>query len=208
MTERIEKKIDEIMMSKNQKTVFQLQRKMSFFQILDRDLFFNDLNRLSSFITIDVIRKKIQTKFDAHIQNIFISSSSIFFWNEIFFSILFLTFIHIFSLNAKRILKSLPKFKRLRLTMTKVLSEKKSIDQTIKFFGVNKDTFRNRIRKHCRSAFEYKSSRCKLTETEKLIILKFVDKWSELEFSFRFEMIKEKILKFFKFSCFKPRLRN
>ena len=83
--------------------------------------------------------------------------------------------------------------------MTKVLNEKKSIDQTAKFFEVNKDTLRNRIRKHCRSASEYKSSRCKLIKTKKLIILKFVDKWFELEFSFRFEMIKEKILKLLNF---------
>ena len=77
MTERIETKIDKIMMSKNQNAVFELQRKISFFQILDKDLFFNNLNRLSLFITIEIIREKIQIKFDAHFQKILIPSSSI-----------------------------------------------------------------------------------------------------------------------------------
>ena len=59
MTERIETKIDEAMMSENQDAVLELQREMGFFQILDKDLFFNDLNRLSSSITIEMIRGEI-----------------------------------------------------------------------------------------------------------------------------------------------------
>lgn len=194
VAERIETEIDEAMMSGNQDAVLGLQREVGFLQILDKDLFFNDLNRLGSPITIEVIRGEIQAKLGAHLQEILIPSSPIAFWNETSLPTSPLTS-PTTSPKAKKVVKPLPKSERLRLAIAKVLKEKESINITAKRFGVNKNTLRNRVRHHLRSASEYGSSRCKLTEDEELAILKFIDRWSELGFPLRFAMVKEKALK-------------
>ena len=97
---------------------------------------------------------------------------------------------------VKSVFKSLFKSKRLQIIVDRILINKMSIIQIAKTFDVNRNMLLNRMKSKKFAVTKYDKKCRLLNETEKSTFLHFVDKYCKLNFSSKYEMIKDKIMKF------------
>ena len=177
------------MLSKTKK-VLHFQREITFLQQLDQQQYFvHDLKRLDSSINVRIIRENIQKKLVAHFRNeVFISSSSWIFTSFLFSVIVFFFFV-------KSVIKSLFRSKRLQIATHQIIKNERELIEAAIAFDVNRDTLTNRVKNKRFAVVDYDKKCRLLNKAEKSAFLQFIDKYCKLDFSSKYEMIKDKIMK-------------
>ena len=176
-------------MTKDERHALRLQREIAFLQHLNKKLFFHGLNRLDFPITVKDIREEIQARLITHLKEIRVQTSSSSTWLPT--SPLSTQLVS--SSPAFKIIRPLDRQKRLQLAIKKILEEEKSMVETANVFGVHRGSLHARVHQKRQSAADFGKSCRKLNETEELAILHFIDRWCQLGFPPRYDMIKNKV---------------
>lgn len=193
VAQQIEIEIDAAANADNQEGELQLQREVAYLQQLDKDLFFHGLERLGFPITVEAIRDEIQKKLTIYLRDVVYATTSSPMWVETSppSSI-------IMSSPLKKVIRPLPKKDRFQLALDKMTRENSQLKSTADVFGVSRRTLHNRIHNKTGSAMEH-GKKCRLLdESDELALLQFIDRYCQLGFPPRFEMIKDKAMKLLK----------
>ena len=101
----------------------------------------------------------------------------------------------VFFSFVESVIKSLFKSKRFQIVTYQIIKNKRQFIEATIAFDVNWDTLTNRVKNKRLAVVEY-DKRCRLSnEAEKSALLQFIDKYCKLNFSFKYEMIRNKTMK-------------
>ena len=98
--------------------------------------------------------------------------------------------------SVKLVIKSLFKSKRFQIVIRQIIKNKISFIQTTIAFDVNRDTLLNRVKNKKFVVVDYDKKCRLLNETEKSVFFPLINKYCKFNFSFKYKMIKNKIMKF------------
>ena len=104
-------------------------------------------------------------------------------------------FLWLFFSSFFKIIKLFFKFERIQRVVEQITKNEMLIIKTAITFDVNRNTLLNRVNKKRLSIIDYDKKCRLLNEAEKSALLLFIDKYCKLDFSSKYKMIKDKIMK-------------